>query len=251
MIGRKRIVVERLLLSAGATFVFAAPAAGGVEFYLDPVEFEFALAEAGKESKGLWDFKPDNVGSGFLGLLNDPLNHITAPDWYWDDMPLDNVQFQSNQLGQNAPFVAPRGVDGLTYLTNGHPQFPINNNALLANFFPDSFDILSGVPEPDNHTAMAVELISLAGPVPPVFHVTVFDKENEIKGKIELPGFVGQKIFLGILMTDDHTISRVNIFDAGGGAEGISFIEVWVPSPGGVALLAIGGLMARRRRRRQ
>lgn len=232
------------------TLGFSTRGQAGVQFYLDPVEFEMALADAGKVSKGFWDFKPDNVGPGFLGTLDDPLNHITAPAWYWDDMPLDNVQFQSNTLGQNAPFEAPRGVNGLVYLTNGHPKFPIDNNALLANIFPDSFDILSGVPEPDNHTAMAVELISVAGPGSPVFHVTVFDKENEIKGKIELPGAFGQKIFLGMLMTDDHTISRVNIFDASGGGEGISFIEVYVPSPGGVVLLAIGALLARRRRRR-
>ncbi len=129
----------------------------------------------------------------------------------------------------------------------------IDNNWLGANVFPDSFDIISGPPAGDNHTAMALDIMQLPGfgfP-PPIFHITVYDKKDQEKGKIEIPWEEGQKLFLGILMIDEHTIGRVDIWDIMGGPEGISQIEAFVPAPGALALLGVAGLLGTRRRRRQ
>ena len=247
-------IVSLCMVAAG----LSTPVEAGVIFFTDPGAFESALATAGKVSKGSWDFKPDLVPPDFKGPVDDPLNIDTLPPAIWTSMPLDNVTFQSNTLGINAPVLSPSGIDGLGYFKPGHPANTLGNNILVAakdsdTAFPgfDSFDILSGVPFPDNHTAMALELAHVAS-IDPTFHVTVFDKDDVVKGKIDVFATpMDPKPFLGILMTDGQTIGRVNIFNDSGGKAGISSIAVYVPAPGPLALLGLAGLMGTRRRRRR
>ena len=97
---------------------------------------------------------------------------------------VDNVTFQSNLDGLQAPAPNPRGLDGVAFVTP--PLFDTNNNLLGANFFADSFDIISGPPAGDNHTAMSLEIsVALSGGPGPVF-VTVFDKQEIPVAKIKL-----------------------------------------------------------------
>ena len=80
--------------------------------------------------------------------------------------------------------MTPQGVDGLAF---AHPgNFGIENNALVANTFIDSFDIISGPPAGDNHTAMALDLVSLAGPLPTTIHITVYDKQDNELAKFNV-----------------------------------------------------------------
>ena len=90
--------------------------------------------------------------------------------------------------------------------------------------FPDD----SGLPVDANHTAMAFNVVVLAGGDMPI-HVTVWDKneQNSVKGILP-PMDTSDKAFVGILATNGMTIGRVNIYDIGNGAEGISAIEVFV-----------------------
>lgn len=102
----------------------------------------------------------------------------------------------------------------------------------MANTFVDSFDILSGVPVGDNHTAMAMNVVSLGSGGGTVV-VTVWDKNEGHMTQRELPApwQDNEKRFVGILAQDERTIGRVNIFDTSGGnagAEGVSAIEVFV-----------------------
>ncbi|MHC4414460.1 MAG: hypothetical protein ACYS0G_04170 [Planctomycetota bacterium] len=207
----------------------------GVNFFTDRVEFDIAIQQAGKFLKTLWNFKPNAQPDNSVVALDDVLDiftHGDDPDDPWTDKAgnnlwppdVDNVVFSSN-LEPQGP-LSPHGLDGLAFVTPGF--LGITNNALLANFFVDSFDIVSGPPAGDNHTAMALELISLAGDPNTVFHVTVYDKNDEPLGKFLMTGAPAEKSFLGILTKDPAiTIGRVDIWDESGGAEGISSFELY------------------------
>ena len=100
---------------------------------------------------------------------------------------------------------------------------------LGASLFADSFDIISGPPAGDNHTAISFEVIQLPGfgfP-PPVFHISVYDKDDVEIGKFAMDGTINAKLFIGIIMTDGITIGRVDIWDQSGGAEGISSLALY------------------------
>ncbi|MCZ6445837.1 MAG: hypothetical protein O6758_06605, partial [Planctomycetota bacterium] len=225
------------------------PPPTGANFFTDPNAFQQALLNTDKRAKASWDFKPNKQAPGTFVALDDPLNintHGLNPDDPWTDTAgddlwppsLDNVTFQSN-LGPNpqAPLPNPGGIDGLVF---GTPGFADNdNNVLLANSFPDSFDIISGPPAGDNHTAMSIEIVTFeSGPPPGPVFVTVFDKFETPVGKIKVDIVVNpppggpKKAFLGIIMKGNLTIGRVNLFDLGGGFEGISKITVYSDSPG-------------------
>ncbi|MCH8343247.1 MAG: hypothetical protein IH983_04595 [Planctomycetes bacterium] len=104
---------------------------------------------------------------------------------------VDNVTFQSN-VGPNPqpPLPNPRGIDGLAF---GNAVANYDNNILIANTFLDSFDILSGPPAGDNHTAMSIEIVTapqVGGVLGPVL-VTVWGKpdplgEEALLGKIKV-----------------------------------------------------------------
>jgi hypothetical protein len=218
----------------------------GVNFFEDPGLFEQAVFEAGKFTKAIWDFKPDHLPAGspgqpvadFLDIFSHPIN---APGVWLDaagtDLwppEVDNVQFVSNVNPAN-PFWEPHGgPDGLAYWKAGAPPPNLNNNALTANYFVDSFDIISGPPAGDNHTAIAFALVQLPGfgHEDPIFLISVYDKNNEELGSYTMTAAPGQKLFLGILTKDPTiTIQRVDIWDTMGGAEGISFIALYQQLP--------------------
>ncbi len=204
---------------------------GDALFFTDPEDFFAALAAAEKTQKFFWDFNPHDQQQ-FVPGLNDPLDintHGANLDDPWTDAAgnnlwppeVDNVQFSSNTTPQGP--LTPQGVFGLAFLHPGN--WPIANNALVANFFVDSFDIVSGPPAGDNHTAFALELVatSFRGAVETVVHVTVYDKADIELGKFDVPVF--GKAFLGILTKDNElTIGRIDIWDQSGLAEGVSSI---------------------------
>ncbi len=98
---------------------------------------------------------------------------------------VDNVTFQSNIGPQpQPPLPNPRGQDGL-FFANG--LFGYDNNILIATTFADSYDIISGPPAGDNHTAIAIEIVDAEGLTGggPVL-VTVYDKLEVPVGKIKV-----------------------------------------------------------------
>ncbi len=218
----------------------SCPSPSGANFYDLQSEFDDAIAGV-KASKVQWDFNPNDTPVTDMWALNDPvnINGHTGPEgdpWSTSWPPeVDNVSFQSNQ-GPNpqAPVPNPRGETGLVF---ANAFEPFTNNILLANYFVDSFDIISGFPLDDNHTAIAMEIVSddfdEECPLTSVL-VTVYDKNEVVQGKWKVDTLLGEKTFLGIIMKGELTIGRVNIFDLGSGglgcgAEGISWFEVYVP----------------------
>jgi hypothetical protein len=217
-----------------------------VNFYTDQALFFDAITQAGKVSKFQWWFKP-HAGRP-LAVLPDYLDrdsHGTVADDPWTDdagndlwpPEVDNVQFVSNTTPQGP--LDPAG--GLFLLHPGNWK-GIDNNVLLSPFENASFDIISGAPEPTNHTAFELELISLSGQVPGLIHVTVFDKADVQMGKFVLD-YLGDKAFLGILTKDPATIGRIDIWDETGGSEGVSYIGAYfqVPGSGAPQLRAFNG----------
>ncbi len=209
-----------------------------VNFFLDQAAFDSAVLAAGKLSKFTWDFNPNDLPAGDGVLLDDPLDvntHDDDPDDPWAlqwPADVDNVQFSSN-TNPAGPF-APRIVNGLAFLGAGFEN--LTSDLLSANVFVDSFDVVSGPPAGDSHTAMSLGLVSLSlsgVPTAVLFRVTVYDEQNIELGSIDIPAIDAETVFLGILMKDDATIGRVDIWDVlgngiNGGVEGISTITTYI-----------------------
>jgi hypothetical protein len=219
------------------------PGAEPVNFYEDLVEFELAAADLGMDVVGEWSFKPDYLPDFGSAIVADPLDvttHVTnAPGVWWNGQTdlwppeIDDVQFTSNTTpGPDQP-LTPRGPAGLFYAKPGVvPE--LTNNALLANSFTDSFDIVSGPPGGDNHTGLGLQLIALdidGVPQTVDIRVIVFDKNDLVMGEHVVTAVQGEKPFLGILTKDLlSTIGRVDITDLSGFAEGISAFTLLGPA---------------------
>ncbi len=212
---------------------------GEVQFYDSPVEFVSVIEATGKALKAFWDFKPHDIGAGVVAI-DDPLDILThdanpADPWttldgtgLWPPF-VDNVQFSSNMSPQGP--LTPRGAIGLAFAGAGFLEN--TNNVLVANADVDSFDIISGPPAGDNHTAIGLELYSFFGGGS--IHVTVYDKEDLELAKTTVGILPGEKVFLGIVRKDRMTIGRVDIWDATAGPEagfeGISSIALYFNPP--------------------
>jgi hypothetical protein len=210
-----------------------------VNFFEDPVLFDMEILAQGLIMKGIWNFKPDFLPDGGSASIDDLLDIFTHPinaPGVWQDAAgvnlwppeIDNVQFSAN-LNPQGPF-EPHGPTGLWYGKPGAvPE--LTNNALVANWFVDSFDIISGPPAGDNHQAMALDLIGLdTDGIPDLvtFHISVYDKNDVEIGKYVIDAIQGEKPFLGIVTKDPSiTIGRVDIWDINGFAEGISSIALY------------------------
>ncbi|MHC4318321.1 MAG: hypothetical protein ACYS1B_07240 [Planctomycetota bacterium] len=220
-----------------------------VNFFTDEDLFWEAINEAGKVEKFEWDFKPHN-DIPYIPMLADYLDMFSHganfPDDPWtsdtgDDLwppYVDNVQFVSNSNPQAT--LDPAG--GMVFLHPGN-YTGITNNALVEAFGSNtSLSILSGPPQGGNHTAFALQLVSVEGQLPTLIHVTVFDKNDMVMGKF-LVDYPGDKAFVGILTKGpDITIGRIDIWDEAGGSEGISYIQpFWQIVPGAPQLRALNG----------
>ena len=236
-------------ISAIATYNQPVPP-GVIKFFDDPLGFFDSLPPT-KTEKFLWTFKPDNVPVGGppikVGDLLDIFSHPALAPGIWD-LPdgttlwppeVDNVQFSSN-INPQGPF-AP--ANGMLYFKGPSPDFPLDNNALVAQSIPGdpdtSFEIISGPPAGDNHTAFQFELVSATAGAVGTFHVSVFDKNDVEIGKQVVIVPPGQKVFMGLISNDPLvTIGRIDIWDINGGQEGISSIAAYqdavpaCPGPG-------------------
>ena len=208
---------------------------GGVRFHENPNDF-FGNLPPDKVAKFQWNFKPDHAPPGAIVPIFDPLDIIThtanaAGVWFdpangsnlWPP-EVDNVQFASNSNPQG-PY-APGA--GLVYHKGPTPQFPLDNNALVARFSgagQTSFDIFSGPPAGDNHTAFELEIVSATPGAVAVMRISVYDKNDVEIGTYVLTMLTTEKRYLGIVAP--VTIGRIDIWDTNGGEEGISSITAW------------------------
>ncbi len=214
----------------------AAHAEVHVVFFLDEVEFQAALEQAGNIIDGVEVF-PWSAGAGSIIGVDDPIDvNTSVPGWIKPGVLLDNITYQSNldPFGANGP--NPRGVTGLALFTTEFLE--ATHNGVVANHFVDSFDILSGPPADDNHTAMAMQVFSFNNsPGGSSITVSVYDKNENLIGTaadISAPHNQGGT-FLGILATGGNSIGRVNLYDTsippGRRVEGVYELAVYVSGP--------------------
>ncbi len=221
-------------MNAVAILLCAQAAHADVLFFLDEVEFQVALEQAGKVLKGFEDFPWEAAPNDVIGT-DDPFDWTTSvPGWIKPGTLLNNVTYQSNLDPSGFPAPNPRGLDGLALFTTRF--FGATHNGLVSNHSLDSLDILSGVPEPANHTAMGLQLVSFDNPPgASSVRVSVYDKEDILIGTsvaISAPANQGGA-FLGVLVTGGGTIGRINLYDfnANIAFEGLYAIAVYVPAP--------------------
>ena len=208
--GEYWLVVEGLSVGDAGDFdlhITSECKPSGANLYTDPAEFEAALLATDKRAKASWNFKPNNLAPGTGVALDDPVNingHAGAGGDPWTDPAgnnlwppsVDNVTFQSNIDGPQPPLPNPRGIDGLFF---ANAMFDYDNNILVANIDVDSFDILSGPPAGDNHTAMSIEIVAAgSGPPPGPVLVTVYDKFENPVGKLMVDIFQNPPPLAGV-----------------------------------------------------
>ncbi|MCH8344630.1 MAG: PEP-CTERM sorting domain-containing protein [Planctomycetes bacterium] len=250
--------MKRMTMTMGAVAAAAITgmADAAIIFFLDEALFDQALADAGKISKGIEDFEqaliappPSNVA-----ILNDPLNINNLQGAFNPGDFIDNLTFQANTNGTpniNDPGVNglnPRGASGLVLFGAGF--FGSANVGLTPNFTNDSFDILSGLPAGDNHTALGMNVFNFTeSPFP--LEVRVFDKSEQQIGLISIQTDLSGS-FLGILATGGETIGRVNLWSPDAFLEGVYDVQTYIiPAPSALALVGLAGLFGVRRRRRR
>ena len=226
-------VVARVFVAAAALSAAAPVIGGGVQFFASADEFDLALQEQLKIDKAYWNFKPDNLMPDTIVVVGNFLDIKTHPEvapTVWDNSDLtthwppevDNVQFVANANPQGDVVPA---LGGLFYAKAGFHD--LTGNMLGANAAAASFDIISGPPAGDNHTAIGMEILTLAGLRDPFFIVTVYDKQGNLLSTFTFAGVHLQKYFVGILLPSGESIGRVDIWDPNGGLEGIASFSVY------------------------
>ena len=106
----------------------------------------------------------------------------------------------------------------------------VTADAVVSGFSEIAFDILSGPPAGDNHTALGLSMHSVLGRE--TVRVDVYDKENNLVGRIaNVSAPVDGGGFLGIVAVEGNTIGRVNIFDPGNGGEGVYDVAAYFINP--------------------
>lgn len=211
------------ILTAG----LAAPASAQL-FNIDNDPNGWAAAKAGLILEGCSDFTKDP---------NWPLVGIKGPVTSAGNGPVSpGVVFPTHSFDT---------VNGANYFSNIAtlgPQYGFGNphNALLANYFVDTFKMNFG-------GVAAVEFNALTVLGGSSVNITVYDSNGSTSyNNVNVSGAKGAN--LGVLGSG---ITRIDIFDAADGAEGAQRMvcTYLVPAPGTAALLALGGLVATRRRR--
>ena len=202
----------------------------GFEFFFDEAAFEAAVAAAGKVVKGTEDFSENLLADNTIFAMDDPLDTNSSNAAFPDGILIDNLTFQANTGGADSTVPAPHTPNnpdeqGLVLVTTGGAG--ATADTVLANFFVDGYDILSGPPAGDSHTALGLTLVSILGTG--TVNVAVYDQDNISLGSVAfVPAPVDGGGFFGILAIDGNTIGRVNIFDGGGGAEGVYDVTAYV-----------------------
>ncbi|MFB3099445.1 MAG: hypothetical protein ACE1ZX_05360, partial [Acidimicrobiia bacterium] len=210
---------------AVAILLCAQSAHGDVLFFLNEAEFQATLQQAGKVLEGFEDFPwlaPSNSVIGSVGSVD---VNLSVPGWLKPGVLIDNLTFQPNLGGADSSQVSPNILMAL--FTMDYLDLPANG--LVSSHFASALDIISGAPNPANHTAMGMTINSIWGG--PTVRVDVYDENNVLIGNTAAAPAGMDGAFLGILATGGNTLGRVNLYDPSGGAEGMFNISVWVSVP--------------------
>lgn len=208
--------------------------------YYDKASFEND-ANVGHVQYGFEDFENNDKGFVVVGL-NDPLTRGVGNGPFPGGLSAP-ITVQSNLSNGQPNKPNPHGANGLAAVELG-AGFGESSDIVVANYFVDSYDIILL----DNFvTAVGFNTIDIFGGGK--VEVGVYDLNNALLGTFSQSADVGGNSFFGFI--DAGGIGRINVWSSAGGAEGADNISIWtrVPAPGSLALLGLGALTARRRRR--
>lgn len=188
--------------------------------FFDKQEFETFNENHGKFLKGVEDFEESNIDSGAKQALPAPLEGNVpnvAPNGvgFPDGLEQKNIIIQDNiTQGCNPPGLNPSGSNVALYVIG--PGFIGSNSEKVG----EDLEVLKGqhtsldlifTPD-DNHTGVGFELSFFEGFPATPWHITVYDKQDQVMGKFNVPPSVEPaKTFFGIWC--EETIGRINVCD--------------------------------------
>ena len=230
---------------AVALLIVGAPALASAQltWYTNQQEFERANRLHGKTLKGTETFEESTLPNRMSIDLNDPLipGYANGPHFPNGLTGVDNMIVQSNTLGGNATEPSPRGTDGLRTFSRG--QLGAGSDVVVPDNAFDSLDLIFA--SRDNHSGVGFDsiLLGAAG----WNQILVFDTTNRLLGGLAVRGNPAGDQFAGVW--SGVPIHRINIYSPGRGLEGADNIQLWIPEPGTLTLLGLGGLVPLVRRR--
>ncbi len=210
--------------------VSAARADSGIDWSDNPSDWPQIKEAQGKVSKGDIDFDddPDYGVQSFSGPLTSKGAGPVSPGVVLDNVVIDTVQ----------PYIS-----NLNAFGTGTWRNP--SNAVNANYFSDSLEITLTEP---NHTMVMLNHWGFPGDL--FVDVSFYDKNDTLIDIVRgIPSPEEGHAVLYWTKEQTESIGRIVIHDPEDGAEGIMQSEYWIPEPGSLLLLAIGGAAVFRRRR--
>jgi len=196
--------------------------------------WEEALAARGAIAKGSYDLTAQFGDPGVMGLEGPVGLDGTDKAVNANIFPFGDGGRQGNKFGEGVVAVGPSAGFGNT------------ETSVLANFFTDSFDFyFTRQPE---QVAAEFSAASVIGS--DTVDITVYGLDDRtIIGQFSGLDAPADGHRYGVIT--DGFMSRINLYDTGGGAEGITGVGTFyqVPAPGAMALLGAALILAPGRRR--
>ena len=224
-------------------FSVVSVATADITWYTDQAEFEAAATAAGLSFFELEDYEECTLPPNSITTLNDPL----APGVPNESFPagmtgVSDMIVQSNLLAGSPDHPNPRGSHGLNSLSVGF--FGASSDGVVSNYFVDSHDL--DFYDGAEKRAVGFNTLTFLGGT--TVEIRAYGVNEVFLGMTTVGADPGGSFFVGVITADgDQLIGRINVFDDPYAAEGADNIQTWIPEPASLALLALGGLLIRRR----